>query len=99
MGSAVAYVCAEALLLYLTRRLVLAGIAPLSFWEHAWKPLLTSGPMVLLLYMSQSMPLYARIAAGFAVYVFSGLIFRTIDPREIASRLFPATAAQRTKLT
>jgi O-antigen/teichoic acid export membrane protein len=97
VGSAVASLASEALLLIALSRLVSRRVLSVPFLPQIWRPLLISVPMALFLTQSETLSVVLRIAGGFLIYVLAGIASRVIDLREIRS-LMPGTARVRGNL-
>jgi O-antigen/teichoic acid export membrane protein len=85
IGSAAASLIAEIVLLMVSSRAVAIRVVTLPVAKHLLKPVLTAVPMVVFLAWFSHLQVVFCVAAGFLIYVISGVAFRTFDLREISS--------------
>lgn len=87
VGSAVATVISELLLLLLTYAGVARRIISLPLLDHLWKPVLASVAMAAFLYWFEGAGIAVRILGGFVIYVVAGMMLKAFDLKEIRETL------------
>ncbi len=87
VGSAVATVISELMLLLLTYSGVTRKVTSLPLMGHLWKPILACLVMAVFLYWWREAGLAVRILGGFMIYMFAGLALRAFSLREIRETL------------
>ena len=85
LGSAAASIISEIALLLISFGAVTRKVAPLPLAKHLLNPALTCIPMALFLIRFSGLHVAVCVAAGFLIYVASGVVFRTLDLREISA--------------
>jgi O-antigen/teichoic acid export membrane protein len=87
VGSAVATVISEFLLLLLTYAGVTRKVTALPLMGHLWKPALASVAMAAFLYWSKGAGISVRILGGFVIYMVAGMMLKAFDIKEIRETL------------
>ncbi|MBZ5537313.1 MAG: flippase [Acidobacteriia bacterium] len=87
VGSAVATVISELLLLLLTYAGVRRKVTALPLMGHLWKPVLASLAMAGFLYWCKGAGISVRILGGFVIYAAAGMMLKAFDIKEIRETL------------
>jgi O-antigen/teichoic acid export membrane protein len=93
LGSSVATLISEFLLLWLLSQNVARTVQHLPILRHAWKPLLACVPMVLCTLWYRSGGVFLRTFAGGSVFLLSAWLIRAFSIREIRDTFLPGAGA------